>query len=59
MIPEQLFRFVLVGGVVGVFFGGFWQGVGAMALVWIGKRFDEYVKSQEQQKAAAALPEDE
>ncbi|WP_169819171.1 hypothetical protein [Anaerobacillus arseniciselenatis] len=47
MIPKQLMLYIIIGGGIGLFFGGFWNGISAMVLIWIAMRFEYFIRTYE------------
>ncbi|SNS79603.1 hypothetical protein SAMN05446037_102152 [Anaerovirgula multivorans] len=41
MYKKNLYMYIIIGGIVGVFFGGFWQGISAMTLIYIAELLDK------------------
>lgn len=46
-IPNQLMTYILIGGGIGLFFGGFWNGISAMVLIYIAQRFEYFLRTYE------------
>ena len=39
--------YIAFGAIIGLFFGGVWQGIAAMALIYIAQRIDQLIKALE------------
>ncbi|MCD8510165.1 MAG: hypothetical protein LRY73_10050 [Bacillus sp. (in: Bacteria)] len=46
-IPNHLMTYILIGGGIGIFFGGFWNGISAMVLIYIAQRFEYFLRTYE------------
>ncbi|MBS4201776.1 hypothetical protein KHA93_19415 [Bacillus sp. FJAT-49732] len=42
MVDKYLASYISIGGIVGLFFGGMWEGISAMVLIYIAQRL-EYI----------------
>ncbi|MBS4196724.1 hypothetical protein [Lederbergia citri] len=42
MVDKYLALYISIGGIAGLFFGGMWEGIGAMVLIYIAQRL-EYI----------------
>lgn len=47
MFPKHLIQYIIIGGVIGFFFGGVWNGITAMVLIWIAVRFEYFIRTYE------------
>ncbi|MEB1808352.1 MAG: hypothetical protein LPK26_13850 [Bacillaceae bacterium] len=47
MFPKHLIQYIIIGSVFGFFFGGVWNGISAMVLIWIAVRFEYFIRTYE------------
>jgi hypothetical protein len=47
VLGKQLTSYILIGAIIGLFFGGMWQGISAMVLIYIAMRFDYFIRTYE------------
>ncbi|MEO4054784.1 hypothetical protein [Solibacillus sp. CAU 1738] len=40
MVDKYLARYISFGGIVGLFFGGMWEGISAMVLIYIAQKLE-------------------
>ena len=40
-MSRDLGVYALIGGFIGLFFGGFWEGIGAMTLIFIATKVEK------------------
>ncbi|MGE6614160.1 hypothetical protein ACQKFG_27440 [Peribacillus sp. NPDC076916] len=55
MIPKELMAYIIIGGGVGLFFGGFWNGISAMVLIWIAIRFEYFIRTYEKKNLESGV----
>lgn len=50
-MPQRLVNYIILGGGVGLFFGGVWQGISAMVLIWMATRLEYFIRLYERNQA--------
>ena len=40
MVDKYLAMYISIGGIIGLFFGGMWEGISAMVLIYIAQRLE-------------------
>ncbi|MEK9196980.1 hypothetical protein ACH0B5_10165 [Ureibacillus sp. 179-F W5.1 NHS] len=48
MINKSLGFYIAFGGIVGLFFGGMWNGIGAMVLIYIAQQLEYIARNKKQ-----------
>ncbi|GIN19321.1 hypothetical protein [Siminovitchia fordii] len=40
MVDKYLALYIAIGGIIGLFFGGMWEGISAMVLIYIAQKLE-------------------
>jgi hypothetical protein len=51
LVDKPLALYIVTGGIIGLFFGGMWQGISAMVLIYIAQRLELLTRIIENKKA--------